>query len=226
MNLEELKDIQAGWLGTLPASVRYDPNLQDKTKLLYAELTSRLNVTGETQVTNEQLAEVMDVSKRAISRHLALLKDRHHINIRMIENSADRIISIPLQQVSFIQPVNASTEYAISQRDQEFMDMLIGLWEEGVGTKILAPKAYYKLILERLLTFSYKQLIQATKNRIRYVCSTEWYERPENHKHRNNFELLLRDDSKVEAALGLFAEQDEKIKPPSLSHTQGGNINK
>lgn len=68
----------------IPANVRYDPNLKDKAKLLYGEITALCNEKGYCWATNEYFASLYGVSKTTISLLIKNLIEKGYINSQMI----------------------------------------------------------------------------------------------------------------------------------------------
>lgn len=83
----------------LPAVVRYDPDLTDKAKLIYSEITSLANKTGECWANNEYFMKLFAISESTIIRIIRQLKRKNYIDINYIykENSKEikqRIIQL------------------------------------------------------------------------------------------------------------------------------------
>ena len=71
----------------LTADVRYDNNLTDSEKLLYAEITSLSNKYGYCTASNNYFAKLYDVSKVTISRRVSSLRDNGYINVELIKEN-------------------------------------------------------------------------------------------------------------------------------------------
>jgi hypothetical protein len=65
----------------LTAKVRYDKNLSDKAKLLYAEITALSNKTGECWAGDSYFSKLYACSKSCVNKNIALLKDLKYIEI-------------------------------------------------------------------------------------------------------------------------------------------------
>ena len=63
----------------IPAEVRYDDNLRDKSKLLYGEISSLCNKYGYCYASNQYFAELYKVSKTTISTLIKELVDNGYI---------------------------------------------------------------------------------------------------------------------------------------------------
>lgn len=71
---------QKNYYAIIPANVRYDPNLKDKAKLLYGEITALCNEKGYCWATNEYFANLYGVSKTTISLLIKNLIEKGYIN--------------------------------------------------------------------------------------------------------------------------------------------------
>ena len=83
----------------LPAQVRYDKDLTDKEKLLYAEITALCNKEGHCWAGNQYFADLYNVSTRTIIRSINNLVLKKYLDSRLIykPNSKEvqkRILSI------------------------------------------------------------------------------------------------------------------------------------
>mgnify|MGYP002514246673 CR=1 FL=1 len=68
----------------IPADVRYDTNLTSTEKLLYGEITSLTQKTGECWASNKYFANLYDVEPQSISRMIKHLTEREHITYRIV----------------------------------------------------------------------------------------------------------------------------------------------
>jgi hypothetical protein len=83
----------------LPANVRYDKNLSDKEKLLYAEITALCNKEGHCWAGNQYFADLYNVSTRTIIRAINNLVLRKYLTSKLVyePNSKEvqkRILSV------------------------------------------------------------------------------------------------------------------------------------
>lgn len=116
----------------LPAKVRYDKELTDKEKLLYAEITALCNKEGICWAGNQYFADLYNVSTRTIIRSINNLVLKKYLNSKLIykPNSKEvqkRILSITDMLIGGDKNVmgggdknvtdnNTSNEYIISER--------------------------------------------------------------------------------------------------------------
>lgn len=87
----------------IPAEVRYDPNLTSTEKLLYGEITSLTQKTGECWATNKYFASLYNVEPQSISRMIKHLTERNHLTYKIIykedkKEIEKRIITIPINK--------------------------------------------------------------------------------------------------------------------------------
>ena len=68
----------------IPAEVRYDPELRDKAKLLYGEITALTNKNGYCYASNKYFAELYEVSITTISTLISELVDKGYLESELI----------------------------------------------------------------------------------------------------------------------------------------------
>lgn len=74
------------YLAWLTPKIRFDKNISDKAKLIYAELCSLSTAYGYAFPSNEFLAELYGVNTRTITRILSELSDNNYIKITVAKN--------------------------------------------------------------------------------------------------------------------------------------------
>lgn len=77
----------------LPADVRYDPNLTDKAKLLYSEITAFTNMGGECYATDSYFATLYNSDKRTVQRWLSNLEKCGYIKREIVYKDDGKTIS-------------------------------------------------------------------------------------------------------------------------------------
>lgn len=103
----------------ITAEVRYDNNLTDSEKLLYAEITSLSNKYGYCTASNNYFAKLYEVSKVTISRRISNLKNYGYLKLELIrENSEIKQRKLyPLTNV--YTPINNSVNTPINTNVKE-----------------------------------------------------------------------------------------------------------
>ncbi len=81
----------------IPATVRYDKKLKANEKLLYGEITSLTNKTGECWATNKYFADLYEVSIRSISSWISNLEREGYIKTVVVKDT-ERIITLTLEK--------------------------------------------------------------------------------------------------------------------------------
>ncbi len=94
------------YYAVIPATVRYDHRLKPNEKLLYGEITSLTNKTGNCYATNKYFAKLYDVKVETISRWIKKLKDFGYIeselefktDTKSIEKRIIKVKGIPIDK--------------------------------------------------------------------------------------------------------------------------------
>lgn len=74
------KNRTPGYYAIIPATVRYDKNLNNGAKLLYGEITALCNKEGYCWASNKYFSNLYNTSDRTISRWVKQLKDGGYID--------------------------------------------------------------------------------------------------------------------------------------------------
>jgi len=193
----------------IPAHVRYDRTLSDKSILLFGELAAAANAYGICDENNRYLATALNVDIRTITRCLTQLHDAGHIQ-KIKENGKRRIKLVP-RGLEIPIGVEIETDEIIPKDDiSGFANQLFDLWEKLLGTTIDKRELYVELIGQRLVTFSKDELMTAVRNRTTFINQSPWHREPENRQAALSMETLLKSD---EATLRwLNAKIKEKVK--------------
>lgn len=87
---------QPNYYSIMPASVRYNDKLSAEEKILYCEITSLCNKSGECWASNKYFANLYGVSERTIKRWIARLIAMNLVESRIIATEGNkRILSLP-----------------------------------------------------------------------------------------------------------------------------------
>lgn len=97
LKLNTMKD-KPSFYSIIPASVRYDSELTPNAKLLYAEITSLLQMNGVCYASNKYFSELYGKNKGTISRWIKELKERAYIKVNYTyKNDSKEIASRYIQ---------------------------------------------------------------------------------------------------------------------------------
>jgi SOS-response transcriptional repressor LexA len=83
---------EPNYYAILPANVRYDFDLKDKAKLLYAEITSLANSQGYCWATNKYFGELYNISSETVSRLIKDLINKGYLKSEFIYKGNSREI--------------------------------------------------------------------------------------------------------------------------------------
>lgn len=78
-----MSNVKPSFYAILTANVRYDKNLTDGEKILFAEITALAEKTGICWAGNQYFADVHNVAVETISRRINKLKKLGHIKVEM-----------------------------------------------------------------------------------------------------------------------------------------------
>lgn len=192
--------------GVIPIYIRRNKTISDKSKLLYAEISDCTDDDGFCRRSNDQLAEYLDVSVSTLRNHLYELRDCELICID--GDGKDRRISFPERLVT----VSFKGEKKSPEKRADLAEIVVAIWNEEImgsrGIRITDP--LIKSISARSKHFSDEEIILAVKNRVKLVTINEWYNKPENSRHKKDIYLVIRSDRDLEKHLNLRFE-DGKI---------------
>lgn len=111
---------QKSYYAVIPANVRYDPNLKDKAKLLYGEITALCNERGYCWATNDYFAKLYKVNKATISRLIKNLIESGYITSKIIYKEGTKEIDkryILLAQEGIDEKVNRGIDEKVKENN-------------------------------------------------------------------------------------------------------------
>lgn len=82
---------QASYFGILPAEVRYNKDITDFAKILYAEFMALSNTYGYCFATNKYFAELYDKDAMTVSKTVAQLKKYNLISVEIVDSFQRKI---------------------------------------------------------------------------------------------------------------------------------------
>ena len=83
---------EPAYYATIPANVRYDPELRPSAKLLYGELTALCDKTGYCWASNRYFAQLYGLAESTISTLLKDLEKRGHIRREVVRNERNEVV--------------------------------------------------------------------------------------------------------------------------------------
>ena len=92
-----MNEDKPNYYAIIPALVRYDPELKPNEKLLYGEITSLTNKTGECYATNKYFANLYEVELETISRWIKHLKDFGYIDTEIVYKNGTKEIETKIK---------------------------------------------------------------------------------------------------------------------------------
>jgi hypothetical protein len=194
----------------IPASVRYDRTLGDKSILLFGELMAAANAYGICEEDTRYFSTALNVDNRTIFRSMAQLEEQGHIK-RLKENNKRKILVI---QRALELPVGVELESddLIPKADiTDFVNQLISSWEKAVQTKVEKKELYTNMIAQRLGSFTKDDLMMALKNRATFVNQSPWHQEPANRQAALSIDTWLKSDETVLKWLNAKYKADEPV---------------
>ena len=200
--------IKVNCYGIIPAEVRYDRNLTDKAKLLYAELTAAANSYGLCEESNDILAKLLYTDGRTVTRAITKLVEAGYVE-RVIHNKKR---TLKLRGGLSTKEELSAVEIPKLEDKTEFCEKFISRWEERLSCKLYHHEEYHKSIRDRLLTFTEEELNKALENRASFLLTSDWHQEPQNKKHITNIELLIRDNTTINRWLNAKVTEAERLE--------------
>lgn len=166
--MEEKKSYYA----IIPANVRYDPNLKDKAKLLYGEITALCNEKGYCWATNKYFADLYKVSNTAISMLIKNLIENNYIKSQIIYKDGtkeilNRYLSIVNDPIK--ENLNTPIKENLKENNTSFNNTSNNTYEIYSPAKA-EPHIPYKEIIEYLnnrVGTNYKHTTNKTRDLIK-----------------------------------------------------------
>jgi hypothetical protein len=180
----------------IPANVRYDRTLSDKSILLFGEINAAANAYGICDENNNYFSVALNVDVRTIARCIAQLVDQGHI--QKIKENGRRRIKVIQRGLEAPIGVEIETDEIVPKEDiTGFVQQLLTTWEKAVETYIDRKEMYTKMISQRLESFTKDELFVALKNRAVFINQSPWHREPENRQAALSIETLLKSDESV-----------------------------
>lgn len=97
-----------GYYAVIPAHILFDENLSNNEKLLYAHISTLINMNGKCELSNTYFEKAMGASKRTIYRWLYNLEKRNYINREVKYKRGTKVISKRL--ITMVSPVTLPSD--------------------------------------------------------------------------------------------------------------------
>lgn len=98
------------YYAVIPASVRYDKGLRPNEKLIYGEITSLSNATGECWASNNYFAELYQVTPQAVSKWISNLQNKGYITVELVYRDGTKEISKRIIRIVSTNDLEVSTK--------------------------------------------------------------------------------------------------------------------
>jgi len=213
---------KSNYYAIITAEVRYDNNLTDSEKLLYAEITALSNQKGYCWSSNKYFADLYDVTKGTISKRISKLVDEGYLKRELIRNDDNEVVERKLyplnnigyainkqegmvnkNQVNTTRTNTTSNNNMSSQKDDDIEEV----WQQykSIFADYYKPRVFSKKrkghIRQRLKTYSVDELVKAMK-----AIKTNDYMlgKNENNRFYAKPEYCFKNDEKVEEWLNKY----------------------
>lgn len=207
----------------IPAQVRYDKTLSDKSKLLFGEIAAATNAYGVCEEDNGYFSAALQVDSRTITRCVGQLLEQGHL--QRIREGNRRKLKIVTKGLAL--PEGADVEIEIVkpiENLEPFRELLFNLWDDGLNmifhNKFVTQKRelYDNLLKQRLQSFSKEELLSSIKKRISYMAGSDWFK--DNLEMASNIEPVIKDDASVLKWLNVQEQQShEPVLVPMKKET-------
>lgn len=193
------------YFGYIPFHVRRSKTLSINSKILYAEITACLDDNGVFKHTVRDLSRWYNSNELAINRWLKELSAGGFIDYK------SGVISMP-RHIVINNDIESHGETNVMNKEKaELADRFIDEFNKLHGKRFMKLDPLRKKIVARLSTFTMDQLMTALNNRHKHVFSNKWYSEKTNIVHRDNIDLLVRNDAAIDKWLN-FKDYNENIK--------------
>jgi len=200
----------------IPAQVRYDRTLTDKSVILFGEISAATNAYGICEEDNGYFASALKVDTRTITRCIGQLLEQQHLQ-RFTENGK-RKLKIVTKGLPLPEGVNIQIEETKKIEDiSQFRELFFNLWDDGInmifhtGFRTEKRELYEPQLRQRLQSFSKEELLSAIKNRINYMSTSDWFK--DNQQSAVMIDPVIKDDASILKWLNAKMEQEPVLVP-------------
>lgn len=184
----------------IPAQVRYDRMLTDKSILLFGEISAATNAYGVCEEDNGYFAAAIKIDNRTVTRCISQLVDQGHL--QRFKEGGRRKLKIVTKGLPLPEGVDVEMEETKKIEDiSGYRELLFNLWDDGLDmifhNKHHTEKRelYEPVLRQRLQTFTKEELLSSLKNRINYMANSQWWR--DNFQAAATIEPVLKDDASV-----------------------------
>lgn len=187
------------YIGIIPLNVRRNKFISDTAKVLYAEITASIGEDFTCSLSNFDFSEFLNISEKAVSKCISELSARELIDVQVTGNK--RNIYLP-EKVVIVDEKEKDKSKA-EESSSKLAEQIVDYWNSMLECKIKATNSVKRSIGNRLKSFTRDEIFEAVVNRVHFVNSSEWHNMDENHHHKINLDLVIRDDKAMQKALSI-----------------------
>lgn len=187
------------YFAVIPANVRYDEELKLGEKMMYGEITSLTQKTGECWASNNYFARLYNVSPQAISKWIKTLEKQKYITIfyekqgKMIVKRIIKLVSTGVDRVSI--GVDMGINTCLEGYQQEIKENNTSINNTSTNKKEIYKEKYGVYGRVRLTKEEYTRLVEEFGEDFikRQIEKLDEYVESNNNKNKyTNFNLVLR----------------------------------
>lgn len=182
--------MKVGMFAVIPADVRYDRKLSDKSKLLYGEIGAATNMWGLAEEDNNYYATAINADTRTVSRCLTQLEENGYL-LRIMDRGR-RKFKLILKGIPLPESAGTVVPRGPSEEDIKTYNNILSFWELRRKIEITPKEPLYPTLKDRLKTFSPKELIDALSNRCEFLNQSQWHK--DNPDAGNDIMAVFSDD--------------------------------
>lgn len=187
------------YIGILPINIRRNRFISDTAKVLYSEITASIGEDMSCSLSNFELSEALNVNEKTITKCLAELSAREFIDSQIRGNK--RNIYLP-EKVVFVEE-KEKDKAEKNEAHESLARELVDYWNTMLSCNIRVTNGLKRSVANRLKSFTREEIFSAIVNRVHFVNASEWHNQDENHHHKINIELVIRDDKSIQKALSI-----------------------
>lgn len=170
----------SNYYAILPAIVRYDENLSDKAKLLYAEITALCSKYNECWASNAYFARLYHCSERTITRLITELKDCRYISVELIYKSKEKEIDKRVLKLN--SPYRQNCLYPIDKNvytpiDKNVQDNNTSMNNTSNNKPPIIPQKPNRKIINNLWELQFNNFWKIYPKKLKKDAAREWFKK-------------------------------------------------